>query len=72
MNNVVFFIIILNMLFLLFYCCSMLLSLSLVQSRTVGVGFSVNCCCLLVWNDVEQCLRAPSSSSQKLHKYAKR
>ena len=34
MNNVVFFIIILNMLFLLFYCCSMLLSLSLERCRT--------------------------------------
>lgn len=36
MNNVVFFIIILNMLFLLFYCCSMLLSVSLERCRTVS------------------------------------
>ena len=36
MNNVVFFIIILNMLFLLFYCCSMLLSLSLERCITVS------------------------------------
>ena len=43
MNNVVFFIIILNMLFLLFYCCSMLLSLSLERCRTVSA------CPVLLW-----------------------